>query len=153
MQRDRSSRRAARQATVLAAGAVLALSTALITAGCAGAPTVTAPPSLTDTAAPSSTAEAAPTTTTEPSGSGEQAGGGSGVAAAQPSGPVPCRAGTLSVTLGPGGGAAGTIYAPLRFSNKGSRPCVIQGFAGVSYVTGDNGSARPPSGMASREHR
>ncbi|MDT7751542.1 MAG: hypothetical protein QOD96_5204 [Pseudonocardiales bacterium] len=145
MQRDRSSRRAARQATVLAAGAVLALSTALITAGCAGAPTVTAPPSLTDTAAPSSTAEAAPTTRTEPSGSGEQAGGGGGAPPANPGGPVPCRAGTLSVTLGPGGGAAGTIYAPLRFSNKGSRPCVIQGFAGVSYVTGDNGTQVGPA--------
>ncbi|MDT7655900.1 MAG: hypothetical protein QOF38_615 [Pseudonocardiales bacterium] len=144
MQRDRSSRRVARRATVLAAGAVLALSTALITAGCAGAPTVTAPPSLTDSAAPSSTAEAAPGTTTEPSGSGEQAGGG-GAAPAQPGGPVPCRAGTLSVTLGPGGGAAGTVYAPLRFSNKGSRPCVIQGFAGVSYVTGDNGTQVGPA--------
>jgi Protein of unknown function (DUF4232) len=140
MQRDRSSRRAACQATVLAAGVVLALTAA----GCSGAPTVAAPPSLTESAAPSSTAEAAPTTT-EPSGSGEQAGGGGGAAPAQPTGPVPCRAGTLSVTLGPGGGAAGTIYAPLRFSNKGSRPCVIQGFAGVSYVTGDNGTQVGPA--------
>jgi hypothetical protein len=140
MQRDRSSGWATRGATALAAGAVLALTVA----GCSGAPTVTAPPSRTDSAAPSSTAEAAPTTTTEPSGSGEQAGGG-GAAPAQPGGPVPCRAGTLSVTLGPGGGAAGTVYAPLRFSNKGSRPCVIQGFAGVSYVTGDNGTQVGPA--------
>jgi hypothetical protein len=140
MQRDRSSGWATRGATALAAGAVLALTVA----GCSGAPTVTAPPSRTDSAAPSSTAEAAPGTTTEPSGSGEQAGGG-GAAPAQPGGPVPCRAGTLSVTLGPGGGAAGTVYAPLRFSNKGSRPCVIQGFAGVSYVTGDNGTQVGPA--------
>jgi hypothetical protein len=140
MQRDRSSGWAARGATVLAAGAVLAMTVA----GCSGAPTVPAPPSRTDSAAPSSTAEAAPGTTTEPSGSGEQAGGG-GAAPAQPGGPVPCRAGTLSVTLGPGGGAAGTVYAPLRFSNKGSRPCVIQGFAGVSYVTGDNGTQVGPA--------
>ncbi|HEV7791777.1 MAG TPA: DUF4232 domain-containing protein [Pseudonocardia sp.] len=143
MQRDRWSGWAARQATVLAAGAVLAMSTALITAGCSGAPTVTAPSSPTDSAAPASTAE--PATSTEPSGSGEQAGGGGGAAPAQPGGPVPCRAGTLSVSLGPGGGAAGTVYAPLRFSNKGSPPCVIQGFAGVSYVTGDNGTQVGPA--------
>jgi hypothetical protein len=148
MKRGRSSRRVARQATLLAAGAVLALTVA----GCTGAPNVTAPnvtapnvtapPGPADSVAPSSTTEAAPATATD---SGGQGGGGGGAAPAQPTGPVPCRAGTLSVTLGPGGGAAGTIYAPLRFTNKGSRPCVIQGFAGVSYVTGDDGAQVGPA--------
>jgi Protein of unknown function (DUF4232) len=142
MWRDRSSRGAAKRAATLAARTALALTTVLVTAGCTGAPTVSAPPNLSETAPPSSAAQAAPTTT-EPSGSGDQ--GGGGAAPAQATGPVPCRAGTLSVTLGPGGGAAGTIYASLRFTNKGSRPCVIQGFAGVSYVTGDNGTQVGPA--------
>lgn len=54
--------------------------------------------------------------------------------------PVTCTASTLSVTLGPGEGAAGTTYAPLRFTNTGSRTCVTQGFPGVSYLTEDGGA-------------
>jgi len=46
----------------------------------------------------------------------------------------------LTVSLGSGDAAAGTSYVQLLFTNKGNRPCVIQGFPGVSYVTGDNGT-------------
>lgn len=53
---------------------------------------------------------------------------------------VPCTAATLSVTAGPTEGAAGTVHAPLRFSNTGSRPCVTRGFPRVSYVTAREGA-------------
>jgi hypothetical protein len=51
-----------------------------------------------------------------------------------------CKATDLSVSLGHGDGAAGTQYKPLKFTNTSGRTCVIQGFPGVSYVTGDNGN-------------
>ena len=127
---------AARGVGLLAAGTGLAL--ALTVAGCAGPPNVTAPASTSDTSAqssaPSSAAEAAPTE------SPSQTGSGGAAAPTQPSGPTPCRASTLTVSLGSGDAAAGTSYVQLLFTNKGNRPCVIQGFPGVSYVTGDNGT-------------
>ncbi|HEV2781818.1 MAG TPA: DUF4232 domain-containing protein [Actinophytocola sp.] len=50
-----------------------------------------------------------------------------------------CKAAELQLSIGQGEGAAGTHYRPLRFTNKGTRTCVIQGFPGVSYVAGDDG--------------
>ncbi|HEX4252884.1 MAG TPA: DUF4232 domain-containing protein [Pseudonocardia sp.] len=142
-----SSRRPAGRAALTAAGTGLAL--ALAVAGCAGPPNVTTPASA--SAGPSSAAEAAPTESPSQGstgsadllgGAGPATGGGTGgtAAPAQPSGPTPCRANTLTVSLGSGDAAAGTSYVQLLFTNKGSRACVIQGFAGVSYVTGDNGT-------------
>lgn len=48
-----------------------------------------------------------------------------------------CRSAAMAVSLGPAEGAAGTVYRPLRFTNTSARPCVLHGFPGVSYVTGD----------------
>jgi hypothetical protein len=56
----------------------------------------------------------------------------------QATSPVVCGVDTLSVTLGPIAGT-GTVNAPLRFTNTDPRPCVIQGFPGVAYMTGDEG--------------
>ncbi|TLW93710.1 DUF4232 domain-containing protein [Saccharomonospora piscinae] len=56
-----------------------------------------------------------------------------------PQDPDYCASGNLSLTLGEGGGAAGTVYRPLRFTNVGDVPCVLHGFPGVSYVAGDDG--------------
>jgi hypothetical protein len=104
-------------------------------AGCSGAPTVTTPPSL---SAPSSSAPSSEEAV--PSGApADTAAGTGGGAAARPGGPAPCHSGTLAVSLGASEGAAGTIYVSLRFTDKGSAPCVIQGFPGVSYVGGDKG--------------
>lgn len=59
--------------------------------------------------------------------------------------PTICRSSALSVTLGGSEGAAGTVYAPLRFTNTGPAPCVLHGFPGVSYVGGDNGAQIGPA--------
>jgi hypothetical protein len=94
---------------------------------------------------PPSSLSASPTTsvTAAPGGGAVNGQPGNGVetgAAAKPGAdPALCNSATLSVTLGPSEGAAGTVYAPLRFSNRAGRSCVIQGFPGVSYVTGDRG--------------
>lgn len=49
------------------------------------------------------------------------------------------------MTLGHSEGAAGTVYASLKFTNNGPNPCVIHGFPGVSYVGGDNGTQIGPA--------
>lgn len=50
-----------------------------------------------------------------------------------------CQTTDLRLGLGNGDGATGTVYRPLQFTNVGGRTCEIQGFPGVSYVTGDSG--------------
>jgi hypothetical protein len=124
----RSAPRSAQLAGAFAAGVVLAL----VVAGCSEAPTVNPAPAPGATATPPSAAD----TATSGQGGGQTQAGGS---------PVVCNTGTLTVDLGPGDAAAGTVYVPLRFTNKGSRPCVIQGFPRVSYVTGDNGTQVGPA--------
>lgn len=137
MHRYRTGRDSANRAGLLAGGTGLALAVTLTlaVAGCAGPPNVTTPPSTSDTAAPSSAAEAAP-----PESPGQAGTGGGATAPPQQAGPGPCRSSTLRVSLGSGDAAAGTSYVQLEFTNTGARPCVIQGFAGVSYVTGDHGT-------------
>ena len=49
-----------------------------------------------------------------------------------------CKVADLNLRLGGGDAAAGTSYRAIVFTNKGSRTCTIQGFPGVSYVTGDD---------------
>jgi uncharacterized protein DUF4232 len=56
-----------------------------------------------------------------------------------------CKVADLSFRLGGGDAAAGTSYRALVFTNKGSRTCTIQGFAGVSYVAGDDGHQVGPA--------
>lgn len=56
-----------------------------------------------------------------------------------PTGPTTCRSADLGVGLAGGGGAAGTVYRSLQFTNKGAQPCTLQGFPGVSYTAGDDG--------------
>nr|WP_091802422.1 DUF4232 domain-containing protein [Prauserella marina] len=56
-----------------------------------------------------------------------------------------CTSSELRLSLGHGDAAAGTQYRPLQFTNAGGAPCVIQGFPGVSYVTGDEGRQVGPA--------
>jgi uncharacterized protein DUF4232 len=92
----------------------------------------------------SSTAPAAPTA---PTSSPPSSPAPPSSTPAQPPPPPPpaaaasgeCKVGDLAVKLGKEEGAAGTIYRALVFTNVGGRTCTIQGFPGVSYVTGDDG--------------
>lgn len=50
-----------------------------------------------------------------------------------------CEVGDLAVTVEHVDAGAGTVHHALRFTNSGTGTCEIQGFAGVSYVGGDDG--------------
>jgi Protein of unknown function (DUF4232) len=66
------------------------------------------------------------------------AGGGGGGATTTKT--TECKPGNLKLSLGPSDGAAGHVFQALRFTNVSKVSCVIVGFPGVSYVTGDSGT-------------
>ncbi len=103
----------------------------------------TAPDSAAATSETAPASESAPPTSTEANVQSREASTSEGEprAAAEQPPPDPdfCTSAELSLSLGEGGGAAGTVYRPLRFTNAGDFPCVLQGFPGVSYVAGDDG--------------
>jgi hypothetical protein len=125
---------------VVSRGALLVTGTAaaLALAACGSGTTNTASSSgaTTSTAGETfvpvtSTVPANAESTTVPVGGGNgETGGGS----------TACQPTDLKLSLGPTNGAAGHIYQPLQFTNAGKQPCLIVGFPGVSYVTGDNGT-------------
>ena len=53
-----------------------------------------------------------------------------------------CGTSALSVSLASdqGGGAAGSTYVPINFTNTSGAACTIYGYPGVSFVTGPAGS-------------
>ena len=53
--------------------------------------------------------------------------------------PARCTTGNLSVRLGATGGAAGSTYEPLVFTNKGSATCTLDGYPGVAFVAPQSG--------------
>jgi uncharacterized protein DUF4232 len=88
-----------------------------------------APLNATTTAASSAT-----TQSTTPQSTGQSA-----ARATSPKTPE-CKAADLRLSLGEGqGGAAGSSYPAIQFTNSGTSNCVIVGFPGVSYVGGDDG--------------
>jgi Protein of unknown function (DUF4232) len=58
------------------------------------------------------------------------------------SGPALCNTSALSVGLASdqGGGAAGSTYVPINFTNTSGAACTMYGYPGVSFVTGPAGS-------------
>ena len=104
-------------------------------AGCASSGSAAAPHSAATTASSSAsaTASAAPATSS-PAVAPTSRPTASGLAA--------CATANLSVGLqtNVGGGAAGSQYVPISFTNTSGTACAIYGFPGVSFVTGPNGS-------------
>jgi Domain of unknown function (DUF4232) len=47
---------------------------------------------------------------------------------------IACHTANLTVTLGPPGGAAGSVGYQISFRNDGATPCTLTGFPGVSFV-------------------
>jgi len=53
-----------------------------------------------------------------------------------PAGPAACSTAALKVSIGSnGGGAAGSAYVPLDFTNISGSTCTLYGYPGVSFVT------------------
>ncbi len=102
-------------------------------AGCGSSGSSTPSPSGTPSSAASSgsasTSAPASTPASAPSHSA-----GPGLAA--------CNTSALSVTLASdqGGGAAGSTYVPINFTNTTGTACALYGYPGVSFVTGPGGS-------------
>jgi hypothetical protein len=125
--------RAVRRTATLAAtgfgGALVAL--ALAACGSSTSPGASsAGQSSTATASPSSSPGAA----TGSSGSKIQS------ATRMPATQCPTSAVHVTVAKLQGGGAAGTDYVPLDFTNVSSHSCQMYGFPGVSWVSGNPGS-------------
>ncbi len=96
----------------------------------------------------SSAPPSAPATSQSPSVTvSSPAAGGSAAAApngksTSASGMAACNTANLSVSLktNTGGGAAGSTYIPIEFTNTSGAACALYGYPGVSFVTGQNGS-------------
>ncbi|EME60011.1 DUF4232 domain-containing protein [Amycolatopsis decaplanina] len=50
-----------------------------------------------------------------------------------------CKAGDVKLSIEDGDAAAGTVYRKLVITNTSGHVCTIQGFPGISYVTGADG--------------
>ena len=62
-----------------------------------------------------------------------------------------CTTGVLRVSVGPGEGAAGSTYLPVRLTNTSDTACRTRGFGGVSLVTGPR--SEPVGAPADRTRR
>ena len=111
--------------------AVTAAAAAGLLAGCASASTHQAGTAPAGGTAPGKTATAGGTAA---AGTGSAASGTAGLALCQPS--------SLQVTVNASqaGGAAGSTYLPVDFTNTSSAPCGLYGYPGMSFVTAGNGS-------------
>ncbi|HTX27905.1 MAG TPA: DUF4232 domain-containing protein [Streptosporangiaceae bacterium] len=110
----KASSASAGKATVLAAVYVAAG----LLAGCGSSPSPPAQPTATVTV--TVTAPATPATpATSP---------------APPAGSAGCPTSALTMSLGPGNGAAGSSYYPIEFTNASSTTCSLYGYPGVSFL-------------------
>jgi hypothetical protein len=101
---------------------------AILVAGCGSS----APSAATGGSQPPSS-PASPAGKTPGAGSPGTAGGSANAARA-------CATTALKAVLVPASGAAGSAYAPIRFSNVSRTRCALSGYPGVSFVTGPSGS-------------
>lgn len=158
MSRGGRSRRTTTRAVVSSAGVLAAA--VLVLSGCAsgsGGSDETAAPVPTGSDTPSSSAPTTPTTTAPTSGatpgadatgsgaagSGSAGSGaaGSGSAGSGSAGRDACAVSDLAGSIEPGsGGAAGSVVVHLALRNTGTTTCTVQGWPGVSFVGGGDGT-------------
>jgi hypothetical protein len=95
----------------------------------------------------------ATSTTRTPGASTSSSSAGTGSASSQIAGLAACRSAALQVTVNASqaGGAAGSTYYPVDFTNTSSSPCGLYGYPGVSFVTAD-GSAAHQIGAAAQQN-
>lgn len=117
---------------------------ALVLAGCGPSQ-----PQQQSTTSPSSPA---PTGTDSASPSGSATPDATGTPSSSAAGsPGLCKAaGLTAATDATGGGAAGSVYMKLMLTNKGTEPCLLRGFPGVSLVA--NATGAPIGAPATRDN-
>lgn len=163
LSRGGRSRRTTTRAVVSSAGVLAAA--VLVLSGCAsgsGGSDETAAPVPTASDTPSSSAPTTPTTTAPTSGAtpgadatgsgaagsgsaGSGAAGsgsaGSGSTGSGSTGRDACAVADLAGSIEPGsGGAAGSVVVHLALRNTGTTTCTVQGWPGVSFVGGGDGT-------------
>lgn len=124
-------------ALVITGVAVLGTLTACAGGGGSDTPTETVTATATTTASPSSSASSS-TSPSEPSGGSTDAAGGD--TGGSQSGTRCTVADLQGGTAAGGGGAAGSVEITLTFTNTSSSSCTLQGWPGVSFVGGGNGT-------------
>jgi hypothetical protein len=107
------------------------LAVALVAAGCGG----TAAPSVAPSAAPS-VAPSAPPAAASPAPAGPAASAATAAPAAPAAAPAPggvprCTSAELALPSGRRGGAAGSVYRRLVFTDTGRETCELRGFPGA----------------------
>ncbi|MFI6343995.1 DUF4232 domain-containing protein [Streptomyces sp. NPDC050560] len=133
---------------LLAAGVAAA---ALALTACGGSDSDAAGGSSDSHAAPSDTAKGSDTgggTSTGSQPKSRSGGGGGAPSAAtseQAASGSRCAAGDLGLKLGRAEPGAGNVYSVLTFTNKGSAPCELRGFPGVSLLKGDGSAIGKPA--------
>lgn len=119
---------------LLGLGLVLALSACGSSghrnASATSATTSSGPPVSSSATSPPSSAATSSTTAT----------GSPGTTASAAPGSDRCQTGSLTGALTNENGTAGSVYYTLVLTNRGSSACVLQGWPGVSFVTGSSGS-------------
>jgi Protein of unknown function (DUF4232) len=122
---------------------VMAIAAAGLLAACASA--------TTSSTASAPRAASSPTPNASSSTAAENGSGTSGTSGT--TGLMACGASSLQVTVdtGQAGGAAGSTYVPVTFSNTSSTACGMYGFPGVSFVSADD-SAGHQIGAAAKEN-
>ena len=74
------------------------------------------------------------------------------VASSTPTATTTCRTSDLGLALGQSEGTAGSVYEPLRFTNKGVGACTLYGYPGVSFVAGGSGDQIGSSASRNPQH-
>lgn len=130
-----------------AAISVSACSGSLTATGTANGGNTTAPSTVNTTVAqPPAVATSQPNTTPSARNAPAQT-PPAAVAAKQAPLTPECKAANLKLSFGGSDASMSQQYQVLRFTNSGSRSCVIVGFPGVSYVAGDNGTQVGPAAV------
>jgi uncharacterized protein DUF4232 len=64
-----------------------------------------------------------------------------------------CRSAALKVTVdtSQAGGAAGSVYYPVNFTNTSGAPCGLHGYPGMAFVTADGNAGRQIGAAAQRD--
>ncbi len=131
-----------RRAVPLALAAVATVTTAGLLAGCAS------------TSSHQATSPATSGSRTQtPSAAKSASSPGAGSASSGTAGLAVCQSVSLRVTVNAGqaGGAAGSTYYPVDFTNISGSPCEMYGYPGMSFVTAD-GSAGRQIGAAAQQN-
>lgn len=119
------------------AGVALTGAAVLATACSSGGPSAT--PTKTVTVTASARASSAPPSPTPPAAG----------PAPSAAGPAPCPTRSLGAKIGPGQGAAGSVYVAILFTNISNVTCTLYGYPGVSLA---GGSPITQIGLAAAEN-